>query len=83
MNLIIADRFAKWRSANDEPRSAWIGTDRAKARAYHGGDLRGIRETPGLLKGFGRHDLHCLTPIVKNGAAEITTVMVQYDLSMR
>ncbi|HME12410.1 MAG TPA: alpha-amylase family glycosyl hydrolase [Candidatus Acidoferrum sp.] len=43
--------------------------DRANPRAYHGGDLRGIREHLAYLKDLGVAALW-LTPIVKNGAAQ-------------
>jgi neopullulanase len=43
--------------------------DRSKPRAYHGGDLRGIREHLPYLQELGVTTLW-LTPIVKNGAAE-------------
>jgi glycosidase len=43
--------------------------DRTAARAYHGGDLRGIREHLGYLKDLGVTTLW-LTPIVKNGAPQ-------------
>ena len=43
--------------------------DRAKARAYHGGDLRGVRDHLPYLKDLGVTTVW-LTPIVKNGAPE-------------
>jgi neopullulanase len=43
--------------------------DRSKPRAYHGGDLRGIREHLPYLQELGVTTLW-LTPIVKNGAAQ-------------
>jgi neopullulanase len=43
--------------------------DRAKPRAYHGGDLRGIRDHLPYLQDLGVSALW-LTPIVKNGAPE-------------
>jgi glycosidase len=61
--LIMADRFADGDPANDEP------ADRANARAYHGGDLRGIREHLSYLKELGVTALW-LTPVVKNGAVQ-------------
>jgi neopullulanase len=67
--LIMPDRFANGDPANDEPAEAPGSHDRAKARAYHGGDLRGIRERLDYLKDLGVTTLW-LTPIVKNGAAE-------------
>src|SRR5260370_21715270 len=49
MYLIMPDRFANGDPANDEPAEAPGSHDRAKARAYHGGGLRGI---PGHLGDF-------------------------------
>jgi glycosidase len=43
--------------------------DRANPHAYHGGDLRGIRDHLDYLQDLGVTTLW-LTPIVKNGAAE-------------
>ena len=43
--------------------------DRSNPRAYHGGDLRGIREHLPYLKELGVTTLW-LTPILKNGAAQ-------------
>jgi neopullulanase len=67
--LIMPDRFANGDPANDEPAEAPGSHDRSKARAYHGGDLRGIREHLDYLKDLGVTTLW-LTPIVKNGATE-------------
>jgi neopullulanase len=61
--LIMPDRFANGDPANDEP------ADRANPRAYHGGDLRGIRERLPYLKDLGVTTLW-LTPVVKNGGAQ-------------
>jgi len=69
MYLIMPDRFANGDPANDEPAELPGSFDRAKARAYHGGDLRGIREHLDYLKDLGVTSLW-LTPIVKNGATE-------------
>jgi glycosidase len=69
MYLIMPDRFANGDPANDEPAEAPGSHDRAKARAYHGGDLRGIHEHLDYLKDLGVTTLW-LTPIVKNGATE-------------
>jgi len=66
--LIMADRFANGDPANDEPTEFPGSHDRGKARAYHGGDLRGIRQHLGYLKDLGVTTLW-LTPVVKNGAA--------------
>src|SRR6266481_119873 len=67
--LIMPDRFANGDPANDEPAEAPGSHDRAKARVYHGGDLRGIREHLDYLKDLGVTTLW-LTPIVKNGATQ-------------
>lgn len=69
MYLIMPDRFANGEPANDEPAEAPGSHDRAKARAYHGGDLRGIREHLDYLKDLGITTLW-LTPVVKNGTTE-------------
>ena len=67
--LIMPDRFANGDPANDEPAEAQGSHDRSKARAYHGGDLRGMCEHLDYLKDLGVTTLW-LTPIVKNGATE-------------
>lgn len=67
--LIMPDRFANGDASNDEPAEAPGSHDRAKPRAYHGGDLRGIRDHLGYLKDLGVTALW-LTPIVKNGATQ-------------
>jgi len=66
--LILPDRFANGDPTNDEPADARGTHDRSNARAYHGGDLRGIREHLPYLKNLGVTTLW-LTPILKNGAA--------------
>jgi neopullulanase len=67
--LIMPDRFANGDPTNDEPAGARGSHDRSKPRAYHGGDLRGIRDHLPYLKDLGVTSLW-LTPIVKNGATE-------------
>jgi glycosidase len=69
MYLIMPDRFANGDPTNDEPPEAPGSYDRAKPRAYHGGDLRGIQSHLPYLKDLGVTTLW-LTPIVKNGAAQ-------------
>lgn len=69
MYLIMPDRFADGNPANDESAESPGSHDRSKPRAYHGGDLRGIREHLDYLKELGVTTLW-LTPIVKNGATE-------------
>jgi len=67
--LIMPDRFADGDLSNDDPAEAPGTHDRANPRAYHGGDLRGIRDHLAYLKDLGATTL-LLTPIVKNGAAQ-------------
>jgi neopullulanase len=67
--LIMPDRFANGDPTNDEPAEAPGSHDRSKPRAYHGGDLRGIRSHLPYLKELGVTTLW-LTPIVKNGDAQ-------------
>lgn len=67
--LIMPDRFANGDPTNDEPAEAPGTHDRAKPRAYHGGDLRGIQNHLAYLKELGVTALW-LTPVVKNGAAQ-------------
>jgi glycosidase len=67
--LIMPDRFADGDPTNDEPREFPGTHDRAKARSWHGGDLRGIREHIPYLKELGVNALW-LTPVVKNGAEQ-------------
>jgi glycosidase len=67
--LIMPDRFANGDPTNDEPVDARGSHDRSKPRAYHGGDLRGVRDHLSYLKDLGVTTLW-LTPILKNGAAE-------------
>jgi glycosidase len=67
--LIMPDRFANGDPTNDEPADEQGSHDRARARAYHGGDLRGVRERLPYLKDLGVTTVW-LTPIVKNGAPE-------------
>jgi glycosidase len=67
--LIMPDRFANGDPTNDEPADAPGSHDRSKARAYHGGDLQGIKNHLQYLKELGVTTLW-LTPIVKNGATQ-------------
>jgi glycosidase len=67
--LIVPDRFANGDPTNDEPKGARGTHDRSNARAYHGGDLRGIREHLPYFKELGVTVLS-LTPILKDGAAQ-------------
>jgi len=67
--LIMPDRFANGDPTNDEPAEFPGSHDRLKPRAWHGGDLRGIRDHLDYLQNLGVTTLW-LTPIVKNGATE-------------
>src|SRR5277367_4096633 len=78
--LIMPDRFANGDPTNDEPRDSSSADlqsnpahattfDRSKPRAYHGGDLRGIRDHLSYLQDLGVTTLW-LTPIMKNGSPE-------------
>jgi glycosidase len=69
VHLIMPDRFANGDPSNDEPAEAPGSHDRGKPRAYHGGDLRGVRDHLAYLKDLGVTAIW-LTPIVKNGATE-------------
>jgi glycosidase len=65
--LILPDRFANGDPSNDEPAEFAGSHDRSKPRAWHGGDLRGVRDHLPYLKELGATALW-LTPVVKNGA---------------
>jgi len=67
--LIMPDRFANGDPTNDEPAEFLGSHDRAKPRAWHGGDLRGIRDHLDYLQNLGVTTLW-LTPVVKNGAID-------------
>ena len=67
--LIMPDRFSNADPTNDEPSEFKGSHDRANPRAYHGGDLRGIKAHLPYLKELGVTTIW-LTPIVKNGAPE-------------
>jgi glycosidase len=67
--LIMPDRFANGSLSNDDPAVALGMQDRSKPRAYHGGDLHGIRNHLLYLKDLGVTTL-LLTPIVKNAGAQ-------------
>jgi glycosidase len=63
--LIMPDRFADGDPGNDEPAPQLHTYDRQKPKAWHGGDLRGIREHLGYLHDLGVTALW-LTPFWKN-----------------
>ena len=67
--LIMPDRFANGDPTNDEPAEFPGSYDRAKPRAWHGGDLRGVQDHLAYLKDLGITTVW-LTPIVKNGATQ-------------
>src|ERR1700690_3319077 len=63
--LIMPDRFADGDPTNDHLPGTTGIYDRSNAHAYHGGDLRGIREHLGYLHELGVNTLW-LTPVWKN-----------------
>lgn len=63
--LIMPDRFADGDPSNDQPAGSNGRYDRSDPMAYHGGDLRGIREHLGYLHDLGVSTLW-LTPVWKN-----------------
>jgi glycosidase len=63
--LIMPDRFADGDPSNDQPAVSNGRYDRSNPMAYHGGDLRGIREHLGYLHDLGVTTLW-LTPVWKN-----------------
>jgi neopullulanase len=63
--LIMPDRFADGDPSNDQPAGSNGRYDRTNPMAYHGGDLRGIREHLGYLHDLGVSTLW-LTPVWKN-----------------
>lgn len=66
---IMPDRFANGDPTNDQPAEAPDSLNRSDPRAYHGGDLHGIREHLPYLKDLGVTALW-LTPVLKNGATQ-------------
>ncbi|MGA3091386.1 MAG: alpha-amylase family glycosyl hydrolase [Terriglobales bacterium] len=63
--LIMPDRFADGDLSNDRPPGSTGIYDRNQPKAYHGGDLRGIRQHLGYLHDLGVTALW-LTPVWKN-----------------
>lgn len=63
--LIMPDRFANGDPGNDQPARSPDSHDRANPRAYHGGDLRGIRERLPYLRNLGITALW-LNPVYDN-----------------
>lgn len=66
--LIMPDRFADGDPTNNEPSQSPGTYDRSQPRAYHGGDLRGIREHLPYLRDLGVTTLW-LTPVYDNDNA--------------
>ncbi len=67
--LIMPDRFADGDPSNDRPPGSNGVYDRSQPKAYHGGDLRGIREHLGYLQDLGVNTLW-LTPVWKNANSD-------------
>ncbi|HEX6536072.1 MAG TPA: alpha-amylase family glycosyl hydrolase [Gemmatimonadaceae bacterium] len=65
MYLIMPDRFADGDTTNDDPAVSRGQFDRRNPRAYHGGDLAGIREHLPYLKDLGATALW-LNPVYDN-----------------
>jgi len=63
--LIMPDRFADGDPSNDHPPNSTGICDRTQPKAYHGGDLRGVREHLAYLHDLGVTALW-LTPVWKN-----------------
>ncbi len=63
--LIMPDRFADGDPSNDQPPRSTGIYDRSQPKAYHGGDLRGIRDHLPYLHDLGVTTLW-LTPVWKN-----------------
>ncbi|MHB8412119.1 MAG: alpha-amylase family glycosyl hydrolase [Candidatus Acidiferrales bacterium] len=63
--LIMPDRFADADPRNDQLADSPGTYDRANPRAYHGGDLQGIRDHLDYLRNLGVTTIW-LTPIVQN-----------------
>jgi glycosidase len=63
--LIMPDRFADGNVANDRPAQSTGTYDRSQPKAYHGGDLQGIRDHLPYLHDLGVNTLW-LTPVWKN-----------------
>jgi glycosidase len=61
----MPDRFADGDLSNDRPAGSNADYDRSNPMAYHGGDLRGIRDHLGYLHDLGVTTLW-LTPVWKN-----------------
>jgi glycosidase len=67
--LIMPDRFADGDPSNNQPPESTGIHDRNNPMAYHGGDLRGIRQHLGYLHDLGVTTLW-LTPVWKNSDSD-------------
>jgi hypothetical protein len=65
--LLMPDRFANGDPANDTPPGVSRPANRGTVNAYHGGDLRGVRERLPYLKELGVTGIW-MTPVYKNTA---------------
>ncbi len=63
--LIMPDRFSDGDPSNDQPAGSTGVYDRSQPKAYHGGDLRGVREHLQYLHDLGVTTVW-LTPVWKN-----------------
>ncbi len=63
--LIMPDRFADGDPSNDKPANSAGVYDRTQPKAYHGGDIRGVRQHLAYLHELGVTTLW-LTPVWKN-----------------
>lgn len=66
--LLMPDRFANGDPANDSPTGLGPPADRNTVLAWHGGDLKGIREHLGYMKDLGVTGIW-MTPTYKNSNA--------------
>jgi len=67
--LIMPDRFADGDPANDKPAGSNGVYDRNQPQAYHGGDLRGVRDHLDYLHDLGVNTIW-LTPVWKNANSD-------------
>ena len=67
--LIMPDRFADGDRSNDRPAGSTATYDRSQPKAYHGGDLQGIRNHLDYLHELGVNTLW-LTPVWKNADSD-------------
>jgi glycosidase len=67
--LIMPDRFADGDASNDRPLHSDAVYDRSQPKAYHGGDIAGVRQHLNYLKDLGV-DTIWLTPVWKNADSD-------------